>query len=228
MNNILKNIKGLLITIFLIVGIVFLVDMFVTSKNGEQTNNAQTQQTNQSNIKNDSIGDTENQLSEVQLKSRDITNANEITNAIERFTSEYELYCQAIGSNSLNINNLDSSQSRVYRVINGAKNKTDIMAIEKEDKNVLDNFSGRAIYRSTKYPVNKETVIAIVENYIQDKKGTLIAREGYAFWYSPYCGVVVCEKSTATVSQLNTTVISGMDAYGNKLTNNNIWINLSE
>ena len=45
--------------------------------------------------------------------SADNTNANEMTNAIERFTSEYELYCQDIASGTLSINDLDSAQGRV-------------------------------------------------------------------------------------------------------------------
>ena len=50
--------------------------------------------------------------------SADKTNANEMTNALERFTSEYELYCQDVASakNGLGTD-LDSAQGRVKNVI---------------------------------------------------------------------------------------------------------------
>ena len=44
--------------------------------------------------------------------SSDQTNANEMTNAVERFVSEYELYKQDIASNTLDTNNLDSAQGK--------------------------------------------------------------------------------------------------------------------
>ena len=52
--------------------------------------------------------------------SSDNTNANEMTNAIERFTSEYELYCQDIASGTIDFNNLDAALvelTKIYIVI---------------------------------------------------------------------------------------------------------------
>ena len=63
--------------------------------------------------------------------SADKTNANEMTNAIERFASEYELYCQDIASGALDPNNLDSAQGRVYNVT-GIQSRKDIEDVEKE------------------------------------------------------------------------------------------------
>ena len=60
--------------------------------------------------------------------SADNTNANEMTNALERFASEYELYIQDIGSGALNPNDLDSTQGRVYNVT-CATTRGDITAI---------------------------------------------------------------------------------------------------
>ena len=62
-------------------------------------------------------------------KSSDITNANEMTNAIERFTSEYELYCQDVASGKINTAKFDSVQGRVYNVT-GIRNRAGIEAVE--------------------------------------------------------------------------------------------------
>ena len=61
--------------------------------------------------------------------SADKTNANEMTNAIERFTSEYELYRQDIASGLLDTSNLDSAQGRVYNVT-GATSREDLEKLE--------------------------------------------------------------------------------------------------
>ena len=61
--------------------------------------------------------------------SADKTNSNEMTNAIERFASEYELYCQDIASGTLDPDNLDSAQGRVKNVI-GATTRSGIEGIE--------------------------------------------------------------------------------------------------
>ena len=62
--------------------------------------------------------------------SADKTNSNEMTNAIERFASEYELYCQDIASGALDEDNLDSAQGRVKNVI-GVTTRAGIEGIEK-------------------------------------------------------------------------------------------------
>ena len=50
--------------------------------------------------------------------SADNTNSNEMTNAIERFASEYEFYRQDIALGKIkSAYNLDNTQTRVYQVI---------------------------------------------------------------------------------------------------------------
>ena len=61
--------------------------------------------------------------------SADKTNANEMTNAIERFASEYELYRQDIASGLLDTSNLDSAQGRVYNVT-GATTRESLEELE--------------------------------------------------------------------------------------------------
>ena len=48
--------------------------------------------------------------------SADNTNANEYTNAMERFVAEYEMYCQDVQSGQVDVNNLSATQNRVYEV----------------------------------------------------------------------------------------------------------------
>ena len=75
--------------------------------------------------------------------SADATNANEMTNAVERFASEYELYRQDLASGTLNLSNLDSVQGRVLNVIK-ASTRGQIEQLESES-----GFSGRKIDRDT-------------------------------------------------------------------------------
>ena len=154
--------------------------------------------------------------------SADNTNANEMTNAIERFTSEYELYCQDIASGTLNINDLDSAQGRVYNVT-GAKNRKDIADLESIGLN------GFKLNQDTKYPENIETLSAIVENYMKTSSSTFEPKQSDCnYYYSPDCGIVVCtETDKAKIEDLNKLVMSGKDAKGNELSTKTIWINVT-
>lgn len=213
MNGILKNIIGVLLAIFLLVCIIVGVDFIFLNKNKNKTQNDASQQvTEQVNPQN----------TEAQKKSKDISMANEMTNAIERFTSEYELFTQSIASNSLDFSSLDSAQGRVFNVTK-AKTRADITALEST------GLGDRQISRDTKYPTNVETMKAIVENYTKTSSSTFEPKQSdCCFWYSPDCGLVVCSKTSSTVTDLNKLVISGMDARGQKLSLNTKWINISQ
>ena len=78
--------------------------------------------------------------------SADNTNADEMTNAIERFTSEYELYCQDIASGVIKDadsdgvpDDMDSAQGRVFNVT-GAVTRADITHLK-----VLDTVINKLI-----------------------------------------------------------------------------------
>ena len=159
--------------------------------------------------------------------SADATNANEMTNAIERFTSEYELYCQDIASGTIDFDNLDSAQGRVFNVTQ-VKTRADIEELEK-DATVDVSIIGKAIYRDTKYPVNYTTIVAIVENYMKTSSSTFDPKQSDCrYWYSPACGLVVCANKNATSSELNALVKSGKDAKGRDLDDANVvWISLT-
>ena len=147
--------------------------------------------------------------------SADATNANEMTNALERFTSEYELYVQDIGSGNLDFDDLDSAQGRVKNVIDaGATDETtrsDITTIEAETTWTADGkgtvyaspAAGKKLYRDTKYAVDYTTMKAIVENYTKTSSATFQPKQSDChFFYSPQCGLVVCSEADSTDLEL--------------------------
>ena len=156
--------------------------------------------------------------------SADDTNANEMTNAIERFTSEYELVCQDIASGRFDLNDLDSAQSRVYNST-GIKDRDTIKSLENGD------LSGKGINKDTKYPINALTTKSIIENYTKTSSATYEPKQSdMHFYYSPDCGVVVVDEATVgepNVTELNKLIISGKDAKGKELSSSTVWINLS-
>ena len=154
--------------------------------------------------------------------SADATNANEMTNAVERFASEYELYRQDLASGTLNLSNLDSVQGLVLNVIK-ASTRGQIDQLESES-----GFSGRKIDRDTKYPLNPETMKAVVENYTKTSSSTFEPKQSDKhFWYSPDCGIVVVADPNSSVAQRNELIVSGMDATGKPLTDDTNWIDLT-
>ena len=163
--------------------------------------------------------------------SADKTNSNEMTNAVERFASEYELYCQDIASGVINesTTDFDSAQGRVYNVT-GVKTRAGIETLEvAQDAVVTDDQI--AIYRDTKYPVNAKTMQKVVENYTKTSSSTFEPKQSdMHYWYSPDCGVVVFAEPDALSdkeNKLNAQIQSGMDAKGNKLSASTQWIDLT-
>ena len=161
--------------------------------------------------------------------SADKTNSNEMTNAIERFASEYELYCQDIASGALDPNNLDSAQGRVKNVV-GVTTRAGIEDLEiGQGETVADDVV--AIYRDTKYPVNTTTIKKVVENYTKTSSSTFEPKQSdMHYWYSPDCGVVVFAEPNALSdkeNKLNAQIQSGVDAKGNDLGPTTQWIDLT-
>ena len=162
--------------------------------------------------------------------SADNTNAKEYTNAIERFTSEYELFCQDIASGTFDKNNMDTTQSRVYNVL-GIEDRNGISIIEIDyDEIVADNEI--AIYRDTKYPANAYTAKLIMQNYSKTSSSTFEPKQSdMHYWYSPDCGIIILAEDNADqdkISKLNSQVQSGYDAKGNALNENTKWIDITE
>ena len=157
--------------------------------------------------------------------SADKTNSNEMTNSMERFASEYELYCQDIAAGKIkNTANLDGAQGRVYNVTK-ATTRGEIEQLESED-----GFNGRAIDGDTNYPTNRETARAIVQVYTKTSSSIFEPKQSDAhYYYSPDCGVVVAQDTAKSdVASLNALISSGLDASGKILNDNTIWIDLTD
>ena len=164
--------------------------------------------------------------------SADKTNSNEMTNALERFTSEYELYCQDIASGAVKdgqTSGFDSAQGRVYNVLK-ATNRHEVGVVEGTVVDADSDVTAR-LNRDTKYAADEATMKAIVQNYTKTSSSTFEPKQSDChFWYSPECGLVVCAPANAIVSELNDLVISGMTATGATLADdgsNVTWINLT-
>ena len=153
--------------------------------------------------------------------SSDNTNADEMTNAIQRFTSEYELYCQDIASGTIDFDNLDSAQGRVYSVTD-IKDRKDIEQIETNGKN------GIKVDPVTKYPQNITTAKVIFQNYLKESSSMFDTKQSdMSFYLSPDTGTVVVAEKISDYSTLNTKIHSGTDGNGNNLSFQTEWMNLS-
>ena len=155
--------------------------------------------------------------------SADNTNANEMTNSMERFVSEYELFRQDIANGTFDINNMDAAQGRVYNVT-GADSIEDIRALES-----TTGLNGTFIDKDTKYPIDKSTTIKIITNYIKQESSVFETKQSDKhFWYAPACGTVVIATPESSIEDKNKLIISGKNAKGQELNDDNErWIDLS-
>lgn len=160
----------------------------------------------------------------------DMVNTSEMTKAVERFVAEYTLYCIDIDSGNIvsgQTTGFDAMQGRVYNVVKSTNIK-DLKTIEVEDGSFVDN-NCIAIYKDTKYPANAKTARAIILNYtIAPNFNFGTKQDGMCFWYAPECRVFVFSKKDSTIEELNKMLPSNTDLYGNTISENTKWFNLSE
>lgn len=158
----------------------------------------------------------------------DRKNANEMTNAIERFTSEYELYYDDVLSGTVNINDLNTTQNRVHSVTS-ATSRNDFSKLETQY--YVDRI---AVNSNTKYPVNEKTVKKVIESYTKISSSAFEPKQtDYSFYYSPNIGVVIVAKTGSSISDLyeiaNVQAENYLDTDYKVSSNGDIieWINLS-
>ena len=157
-------------------------------------------------------------------QSSDNTNAKEMTNAIERFTSEYELYCQDVASGALDVTDLDSAQGRVFNVTEIETRKGVEMT-----ENLGYTHDIVAVDRDTKYPVNEVTAKKVIENFMKTSSSTFEPKQSdCSYYYSPQVGKVVVAKTGSTIAELNEIAMEDEAEYAT-INNGEIieWINLS-
>ena len=131
--------------------------------------------------------------------SADNTNANEMTNEMERYVSEYELFRQDIANGTFDVNNMDAAQGRVYNVT-GADSIEDIRALESEA-----GFNGIRIDLDNKYAQNHATAKAVIENYMKTSSSTFEPKQSdMTYWYNTVTGyTVVADKNVNTATLQN-------------------------
>ena len=150
--------------------------------------------------------------------SADSTNANEMTNAMERFVSEYELFRQDIANGTFDVNNMDAAQGRVYNVT-GADSIEDIRTLESEA-----GFNGIRIDLDNKYAQNHATAKAVIENYMKTSSSTFEPKQSdMHYYYSTVAGLTIPYISEGvSVEKLNEKITTN-----NELKPSSIWIDLT-
>ena len=154
--------------------------------------------------------------------SADNTNANEMTNAMERFVSEYELFRQDIANGTFDVNNMDAAQGRVYNVTK-ADSIEDIRALESEA-----GFNGIRINLDNKYAQNHATAKAVIENYMKTSSSTFEPKQSdMSYWYNTVTGYTVVSESETDVSTLYDKSPQEVRYSPSQVVSLNQWINLS-
>ena len=161
--------------------------------------------------------------------SADNTNANEMTNAMERFVSEYELYRQDIASGAIKDDNgdgvpdnMDAAQGRVYNVTK-AVTRADIEKLES-----IDGLNGIRIDIDSKYAQNQETARAVMQNYMKTNSSTFEPKQSdMVYWYHKLTGFTVVAEENVNTELLYKQLPSYIDYDSTKNASLNEWICLS-
>ena len=164
--------------------------------------------------------------------STDTQNATEMTNAVERWVGEYEMYIAEVNAGT--VDDSDPVAGRVKNTIKAvdadfdATDRTVVRLFEKgADATVESETVGSIDYR-TKYPTSEAMIKSIVQNYTKIKGETFEPKQKtMSFFYAPSLGAVVFAKTESTVYELNAQFKNGIDAKGNALDSNTKWINLT-
>lgn len=164
--------------------------------------------------------------------STDTQNANEMTNAVERWVGEYEVYIAEVNAGT--VDNDDPVAGRVKNTISAVDpdfDPTDRNAVklfEKGTEATAESATVGSIDYRTKYPTSEAMLKSVVENYTKIKGESFEPKQKtMSFFYCPSLGAVVFADSDATVSDLNAQFKNGIDAKGNTLSNSTTWINLT-
>ena len=164
--------------------------------------------------------------------STDTQNATEMTNAVTRWVSEYELYIAEVNSGT--VDDDDPVAGRVSNTITtvdadfDATDREVVKLFEKGVDGTAESTTVGSIDYRTKYPTSEAMVKAVISNYTQIKGESFEPKQKtMSFFYCPSLGAVVFADSEATVADLNAQYKNGIDAKGNALDNNTVWINLT-
>lgn len=164
--------------------------------------------------------------------STDTQNANEMTNAIERWVGEYEVYIAEVNAGT--VDNDDPVAGRVSNTIKTVDSSFDgssrdtVKKFEKGVDGTAESTSVGSVDYRTKYPTSEAMVKAVIQNYTKIKGESFEPKQKtMSFFYCPSLGAVIFADSDATVSDLNAQFKNGIDAKGNALSDATVWINLT-
>ncbi len=164
--------------------------------------------------------------------STDTQNANEMTNAIERWVGEYEVYIAEVNAGT--VDDQDPVAGRVDNTITtvdadfDATDREVVKLFEKGVDGTAESTTVGSIDYRTKYPTSEAMVKAVISNYTKIKGESFEPKQKtMSFFYCPSLGAVIFADSDATVADLNAQFKNGIDAKGNALTDSTVWINLT-
>ena len=164
--------------------------------------------------------------------STDTQNANEMTNAIERWVGEYEVYIAEVNAGT--VDNDDPVAGRVSNTIKTVDSTFDgssrdtVKKFEKGVDGTAESTTVGSVDYRTKYPTSEAMVKAVIQNYTKIKGESFEPKQKtMSFFYCPSLGAVIFAPSDATVADLNAQFKNGIDAKGNALSDSTVWINLT-
>ncbi len=164
--------------------------------------------------------------------STDTQNANEMTNAIERWVGEYEVYIAEVNAGT--VDNDDPVAGRVSNTIKtvdpdfDATNRDVVKLFEKGVDGTAESTTVGSVDYRTKYPTSEAMLKAVIQNYTKIKGESFEPKQKtMSFFYCPSLGAVIFAESDATVADLNAQFKNGINAKGQALSNSTVWINIT-
>ena len=155
-----------------------------------------------------------------------------MSNAIERWVGEYEVYIAEVNSGT--VDSQDPVAGRVFNTIKtvdadfDASDREVVKLFEKGVDGTVESTTVGSIDYRTKYPTSEAMVKAVISNYTKIKGESFEPKQKtMSFFYCPSLGAVIFADSDSTVAELNAQFKNGIDAKGNALTTSTVWINLT-
>lgn len=164
--------------------------------------------------------------------STDTQNANEMTNAVERWVGEYEVYIAEVNAGTVDED--DPVAGRVSNTIKtvdsdfDAADRAVVKLFEKGVDGTVESTTVGSIDYRTKYPTSEAMVKAVISNYTKIKGESFEPKQKtMSFFYAPSLGAVIFADTDSTVADLNAQFKNGIDAKGHALSDTTVWINLT-
>lgn len=164
--------------------------------------------------------------------STDTQNANEMTNAVERWVGEYEVYIAEVNAGTVDEDDPVAGRvSNTIKTVDSDFDATDRAVVKLFEKGVDGTEESTTVgsidYR-TKYPTSEAMVKAVISNYTKIKGESFEPKQKtMSFFYAPSLGAVIFADTDSTVADLNAQFKNGIDAKGHALSDTTVWINLT-